>query len=69
MFCIFSTWLACKVRLVYGIRSIYYVLGFVLRINVNMPLMRYCFPYVVADLCYLANQPDTSIHCKTLDTG
>ena len=30
----------------------------------NTPLMRYCFPYVGADLRYLALQPDTSLHCK-----
>ena len=35
----------------------------------NTPLMRYRFLYIGADLCYLVLQPDTSPHCKTMNTG
>ena len=34
-----------------------------------MPLMRYRFPYVGADLRNLAVQPGTSEYCETTDKG
>ena len=35
----------------------------------NMPLMRYRFPYVGADLRKLVLQSGTSEHCKLTDMG